>query len=70
MEEPVTMLVNAVNAVVENPITLYEYCCGQDSLLASWFRGHGHQAIRLTLPIDDMSHWSSVRHLLDELRER
>eukprot|EP00972_Heterocapsa_arctica_P028575 4204313-Heterocapsa_arctica.AAC.1 len=33
-----------VNALVDNPIKLYEYCCSEDSLLTQWFRAHGHEA--------------------------
>eukprot|EP00972_Heterocapsa_arctica_P046903 6923011-Heterocapsa_arctica.AAC.1 len=46
-----------IDALVNNPITLYEYCCAEDSLLTRWFRAHGHQAVRLTLPDNDMSKW-------------
>eukprot|EP00972_Heterocapsa_arctica_P095895 14149171-Heterocapsa_arctica.AAC.1 len=47
-----------VNALVENPIKVYEYCCADDSMITKWFRAHGHEAERLMLPDNDMSKWS------------
>eukprot|EP00972_Heterocapsa_arctica_P028784 4234504-Heterocapsa_arctica.AAC.1 len=43
-----------VNALVDNPIKIYEYCCAHDSMITTWFRAHGHQAERLMLPENDM----------------
>eukprot|EP00972_Heterocapsa_arctica_P073216 10813736-Heterocapsa_arctica.AAC.1 len=40
--EPVPIV---VDALVSDPITPYEYCCAEDSLLTQWFRNHGHHAV-------------------------
>ena len=42
---------------------LYEWCCGEPSLLSSVWRDQGRQAVRLSLPAAYMSSIQSVREI-------
>ena len=63
--------VNLVNAVTTpSERMLYEYCCAEDSLIASWVEAHRQGALRLTLPDYDMAQWANAGCLVAMLTER